>query len=152
MEGWTRLPDSSKAYDERAFNPACEVVEAEEHYMMSVDLPGMRKEDIQINVTDNILTISGERKREFASDKKDRVQRFEKSYGFFKRSFTLPATIDAEKVEARYEDGVLEVYLPKTQLAKPRQIEVQSGKAGGIFEKLLGTKKSTSESKDVRAN
>lgn len=127
---------------ERKFTPACEITESEDHYLMSIDLPGMKKEDIKVEVLDNVLTVSGERKREFTADKNERVQRFEKSYGYFKRSFTLPASIEVGKVEARYEDGVLELYLPKTQAAKPRQIEIQSGKSG-IFAKLLGMKKSS---------
>ena len=138
----------SEYYDERTFNPACEISETEEHFMMSVDLPGMKKSDIKIDVANDVLTISGERKRESTTDKKSKVQRFERSYGFFKRSFSLPATIDAEKVEARYEEGVLELYLPKVHTAKPRQIEIQSGKSG-IFDRLLGSKKNNQDAKDV---
>jgi HSP20 family protein len=77
------------------------------------------------------------------------VHRFEKSYGTFKRSFVLPNTISADKVEARYEDGVLELYLPKTEVAQAKKIEIQSGK-GGIFDKLLGDRKQAqSSNKDV---
>lgn len=126
------------AYDERSFSPATDVTETENHYLMSLDVPGMKREDLKIEVVDNVLTVSGERKRETASDKKERVQRFEKSYGFFKRSFSLPSTIDAEKVEARYDNGVLELYLPKVAQVKPRQIEVQSGK-DGFFSKLINS-------------
>jgi HSP20 family protein len=126
FDNWESGP-STRAYDEKTFDPAFEIAESGEHYLMSVDLPGMKKEDIKIEVSDNILTISGERKRE-SSDKN----------GFFKRSFTLPSSVETGKVEARYENGVLELYLPKTQVAKPRQIEVQSGKSG-IFSKLLGS-------------
>ncbi|UOF00114.1 Hsp20/alpha crystallin family protein [Bdellovibrio reynosensis] len=112
-------------YDERSFSPVCEISEAEEHYLLSVDLPGMKKSDIKIELVDKLLTISGERKRE-VSEKKETVQRYEKSYGFFKRSFTIPSSVDAEKVEARYEDGVLELFIPKAASAKPRQIEIQT--------------------------
>lgn len=147
FDDWNRVTPVTKAYDERAFEPACEVSESDEHYLMSLDLPGMKKEDIKIEMSDNLLTISGERRRENA-EKNQRVQRYEKSYGFFKRSFTLPASVEADKVEARYEDGVLELYLPKTHAAKPRQIEIQSEK-GGIFGKLLGSKKGHQEFKDV---
>jgi HSP20 family protein len=153
METWmndTGRVTTPRAYDERSFDPACDISEADEHYLMSLDLPGIKKDEINIEVNNNILTVSGERKRESASDKQ-KVQRFEKSYGFFKRSFTLPTSVDADKVEARYEDGVLELYLPKTQAAKPRHIEIQSGKGAGFFDKILGTKKNTSELKDVSA-
>lgn len=138
----------SRFYDERSFSPACEVAETDEHYLMSVDLPGMKKEDIKIEVKDNILTISGERKKETTSDSKSKIQRYERTYGFFKRSFSLPASLNSEAVEARYENGVLELYLPKSQAARSRQIEIQSGKAG-IFEKLLGSKKTSQDVKDV---
>ncbi|WP_409479505.1 Hsp20/alpha crystallin family protein [Pseudobdellovibrio sp. HCB154] len=126
-------------YDEREFAPASELTEEENHYMLSMDLPGMKKEDIKIEVADGTLVISGERKHEKRTDA-NQVHRFEKSYGTFKRSFVLPNTISADKVEARYEDGVLELYLPKTEVASARKIEIQSGK-GGIFDKLLGDRK-----------
>jgi HSP20 family protein len=120
---------TNAAYDERSFDPVCEISENDQHYLMSVDLPGMKKSDIKIEMNDKVLTVSGERKREVTG----------KSYGFFKRSFHLPTTVDAEKIEARYEDGVLELYLPKVEAAKPRQIEIQAGK-GGFFNKLLSPK------------
>lgn len=142
FDDWGRMTPA-RAYDERSFAPACGVSESDEHYSMSVDLPGMRKEDIKIEMFNNMLTISGERRRE-SSEKDKKVQRYEKSYGFFKRSFTVPSSIEADKVEARYEDGVLELYLPKAQAAKPRHIEIQSGKSG-IFDKLLGSKKNNQE-------
>lgn len=126
-------------YDERTFAPACEIAESTDHYLMSLDLPGMKKEDIKIEMVENVLTISGERKRQTPTDPTHKIQRYEKSYGFFKRSFTLPTTLDSSKVEARYENGQLELYLPKIQAAKPRQIEIQSDKSG-FFEKLLGSK------------
>ena len=99
-----------------SFEPAWDVTETEDHFLMSVDLPGMKKEEIRIELAKNTLQISGERKRG------------DKFYGSFKRSFTLPSTVDTDKVEASYENGVLELYVPKTQAAKPRMIEVQSGK------------------------
>lgn len=147
---WSRVTPETKVYDERTFHPACEVSESDEHYLMSVDLPGMKKEDIKIEMSDNLLTISGERKRE-QTEKNQKIQRHEKSYGFFKRSFTLPNSIEADKVEAHYENGVLELYLPKVQAARPRSIEIQSGKSG-FFEKLLGSKKTNQELKDVTAS
>lgn len=137
------------AYDERSFQPACEITESEEHYAMSVDLPGMRKEDIKVEMNGDVLTISGERKKETTS-RQERVQRYEKAYGFFKRSFTLPTSIAADRIEAHYENGVLELCLPKTQLAKPRQINVQSG-SGGLFNRFLGSKKVSADQKDDEA-
>ncbi len=147
FDEWNFANSPARELDGRSILPAFETTEADDHFLMSVDLPGVKKEDIKIEVTDNVLTVSGERKREVA-EKGQTVQKFGKAYGYFKRSFTLPASVDSEKVEARYEDGVLEVYLPKTQAAKTRQIEIQSGK-GGIFGKLLGSRKNNQELKDV---
>lgn len=108
--------------------PACEVSEDENKFLMSLDIPGMKKEDIKIEMVNNTLTISGERKRETPADETRKTQSFERSYGFFKRSFTLPTSIDVNQIQARYEDGVLELLLPKSPVAKPRQIEILSGK------------------------
>ena len=118
----------ARIYNDQTFGPACEISETEDHFHMSVDLPGMRQDEIKIEVINNQLVISGERKRETGADKSQKVQRFEKSYGAFKRSFTLPVTVNNEKIDAHYENGVLELFLPKAEVAKPRQIEIKAGK------------------------
>lgn len=128
----------SNIYDERTHNPACEILEGEDHFFISVDLPGMKIADLKIEISNNLLTVSGERKRETA-EKNQKFQHYEKAYGFFKRSFNLPA-VQADKIEARYESGVLELYVPKIASAKPRQIQVQMEKSG-FLEKILGSKK-----------
>jgi len=87
-----------------------------------VELPGMRKEDPDISLHDGTLTISGERKRE--SNNGETAQRTERYVGTFRRSTTLPARVDASKVSATYEDGILKVTLPKAEEAKPKQIQV----------------------------
>lgn len=130
---WERTPA------EKTFSPACDVTEDNEHYLMTIDLPGFKKEDIKIEMNDNVLTISGERRREVKQDE-GKAHRFERSYGTFKRSFSLPTTVSGDKIEANYEDGVLSLYLPKTPVAKARTIEIQS-KNGGFFDRLLGNKK-----------
>lgn len=111
----------------RTFNPACEVQEAEDHYVISLDVPGMKKDDLQVKMLDNVLTISGERKRDAKTSETYKVQAFEKSYGRFERSFALPEAIKGDEIEARFEDGVLEVRLPKRPAPQARQIEIQSG-------------------------
>lgn len=123
--------------DSNEFAPEFEVAEREDHFAISVDLPGMRKEDIKIEVLDRTLTLSGERRR------------FEKSYGTFKRTFMLPNTVNAEKIEANYEDGVLLLYVPKTQVAQARAIEIQSGKSSSLIEKFLGTKRTAQDATPV---
>ncbi len=140
LDDWSHSV-TNKYYSERTFSPASEITESGDYYLMSVDLPGLRQDDIKIEMANDVLTISGERKRATSG----------KSNGYFKRSFSLPEAVDADKIEARYESGVLELYLPKTPAAKPRQIQIQSGKPN-FFEKLLGSKKTNQELKDVTAS
>jgi HSP20 family protein len=87
-----------------------------------IELPGMRKEDIDISLHDGTLTISGERKREINNG--ETAQRTERYVGTFRRSITLPTRVDAGKVSATYQDGILKVTLPKAEEAKPKQIKV----------------------------
>jgi HSP20 family protein len=107
------------------FNPACEIDEQDDHVLISVDLPCISKDEVKVEVVDNRLVISGERKHE-----KESKARSEKFYGRFERSFALPTAIDVDKIEARYENGVLELAVPKAESAKPRTIQIQSGKEG----------------------
>lgn len=118
------------------FQPQVDMQENDEAFLLSVDLPGMRQEDVKIDLDGRVLTISGERKREDHSNNNG-VTRVERSYGKFARSFSLPETIDIEKIEANLEDGVLRLALPKSEQVKPRTIEVKAGKPG-FFSKLLG--------------
>lgn len=148
LEQWMKQP---VGYSETRFDPATEFMEADDHYMMSVDLPGMKKDDIKIEVNDQVLTLSGERKREMESDKKYRFQRYEKAYGFFKHSFTIPTSIQIDQIEARYENGVLELYLPKKVTAQPRKVEIRTGQEG-FFGKFLGGKKSSTSAKEISAS
>ncbi|UYL07525.1 Hsp20/alpha crystallin family protein [Bdellovibrio sp. SKB1291214] len=102
------------------FSPSVDIEEKENAYIVTTDLPGFKKEDIKIEMADNVLTISGERIKE-AGDKKYS----ERSYGKFQRTFSLPVHVAADKIEAAYKDGVLEVTLPKAENAKSRSIKVQ---------------------------
>lgn len=129
FEGFDRAPTPSAKAE--IFNPHWEVSETEEHYLMSVDLPGVKKEDIKIEMNQNVLSISGERK-------------YETGVRAFNQRFSLPNTVDANKIEARHEDGVLNLYVPKTTVAKARKIEIQS-QNGGFFDKLLGNNKEAKE-------
>lgn len=123
------------------FKPGFDVEETDEAILLTVDLPGLKKEDVNISLTDNVLTLSGERKLERGNKG---AGRYERSYGRFQQSFTLPGTVDPSRVEAHLEDGVLHVALPKSEKAKPRNIQVQTGK-GGFFSKLIGKKSEESE-------
>lgn len=126
------------------FQPRCDISEHKDHYLVSFDMPGMKKEDIKIEAKENQLFITGERHREMKGEEnQDGFQHFERSYGKFQRVFSLPKTINAEKIEAHYEDGVLNLALPKVEEPKGRSIEIQSGKPG-IFSRLVGTDKKES--------
>lgn len=104
--------------------PALDAFEDKDRYIVSVELPGMKKEDINVTVHDGVLTVSGERKSE--KDVKDgMIHRTERFYGRFSRSVSLPSAVKADKVAASYKDGVLNVEIPKAEEAKPRQVEVK---------------------------
>jgi len=134
--------------DKQWYMPNFDVNETEDAYFLSVDLPGVKKDDVTIDLSDNVLTVSGERKHEYETQNKG-SRRFEQSYGQFTRSFTLPAAVDAEKVEANLEDGVLKIALPKSEQTKPHKIQVQSGRSG-LFSKLIGSSdKKEKKEKDV---
>ncbi len=134
------------------FQPSCDVNETKDHYLVSFDMPGVKKEDIKIEVQGNELVISGERQRELSEQDGETTLRVERSYGKFERSFTLPASINSEKIEAHYENGVLNVALPKAEAAKSRTVQIQTGQ-GGLLSKLLGSKKETTkEMKDVKVS
>ena len=104
------------------WSPALDLYESGDHFVAVVELPGMPKEKIDISLHDGTLTISGERKRE--SNNGETAQRTERYVGTFRRSITLPTRVDAGKVSATYQDGILKVTLPKAEEAKPKQIKV----------------------------
>jgi len=103
--------------------PPVDVVEEPERLVFRAEIPGVAREDIDIKFENGTLTLRGEKKteQEIQGETTHRVERF---YGSFARSFVLPATIDAGKIQARYKDGVLELVLPKAEVAKPRKIQI----------------------------
>lgn len=104
--------------------PQTDLSETEDAFHIRLDVPGMSSEDININLQDRMLTISGTRESEQTEEGEDYV-RVERTFGNFHRSFTLPNDVDEENVEATYENGVLSIHVPKTEESKPRQIEIQ---------------------------
>jgi HSP20 family protein len=108
-----------------AFRPAVDVYEDSEAVHLDVELPGIKAEDIKVDVEGDVLTIRGERKRENTS-KKDGYQRFERAYGSFSRAFSLGQDVDAENVVAKYEHGVLKLSLNKKAASKRREIAVKA--------------------------
>jgi HSP20 family protein len=106
------------------WSPLVDITEDEKEYLVKAELPEMKKEEIKINVQDDVLSISGERRYE-KEEKGKKYHRVERAYGSFMRSFTLPEDADGSKVSAEYKDGVLNVRLPKSEKAKPKAIEVK---------------------------
>ena len=103
--------------------PAIEVKELPEKFVLKVELPGVKREDIKLEVSDNVLTISGERKEE-KEEKDAQYYRREIVYGSFSRSIQLPPNVDPEKISAKLENGVLTVDIPKTEKAKAKEIPI----------------------------
>lgn len=105
------------------WSPALDVHDEKDNLVVQVELPGMKKDGINISLHDGVLTISGERKAE-RDQKEGETFRSERYFGKFQRSVTLPTQVDGDKVQAAYKDGVLTVTLPKAEAAKPKQISV----------------------------
>jgi len=107
-----------------AWVPAVDIFEtADNTVVLKAELPEMKREDIRVTVENNTLTIEGERKLA-AGNETDKYHRVERGYGAFSRRFTVPSTVDAGRVEATYQDGVLTVKLPRREESKPRQIQI----------------------------
>lgn len=120
------LTPSSFSASPKILGAACELSETADSFSLKFDLPGLSKEDIKIDLSDNRITVSGERKEERSEkDKKHRTQYSEVSYGSFSRSYSFPTPVDANKVDAKYADGVLSITVGKSADNQTRQIAVQ---------------------------
>jgi len=104
--------------------PSVDVAEDPERYLIKVEIPEVKREDVKVDVQDGVLTIHGERKQE-KEEKGKRFHRIERSYGTFLRSFTLPDDVDGSQIVAEFKDGILNVTLPKSEAARPKAIEVK---------------------------
>lgn len=105
--------------------PPVDIFEDNDKYIVKAEVPGMRKEDLNVSLDGNTLNISGERKAE-EEKREGESYRSERYFGHFQRSVTLPMAVKAEKIEASYKDGVLSIQLPKSEEAKPKQIQVKT--------------------------
>ena len=112
--------------ESRRWVPQMDLVEAEDHFVLKADLPGLDEGDVSIEVQDGTLTISGERKAEHESRERG-WYRIERSFGSFSRSLTLPDRVDPDGISASFDRGVLEVRIPKPEEHKPRRVEIQAG-------------------------
>jgi len=113
-----------------SFAPAVDVYEDEHNVTLKIEVPGIDEKDIDVRIESNTLTVHGERKIE-KEEKEENYRRVERQYGSFTRTFNLPPTVDAEKVQADYDKGVLNITLPKKAEAKPKQIKVNVGQSAG---------------------
>jgi HSP20 family protein len=128
MPGIRQVQDTlSRLFTEpnsRPWTPAVDILETENELIVKMDIPEVELKDVDIRLENHTLTVKGERKFENLADSKA-YHRIERSYGTFARTFTLPDTVDTEKVRADYKNGVLAIVLPKKELAKPRTIKVE---------------------------
>ena len=113
-----------------SFAPSVDVYEDEHNFTLKIEVPGIDEKDIDVRLENNTLTVHGERKIE-KDEKEENYRRVERHYGSFTRTFTLPTTVDSEKVAATYDKGVLKIALPKKAEAKPKQIKVNVGGVNG---------------------
>ena len=118
-------PKKVKAKEEGEWFPAVDITETDEGIVVSAEIPGMNSKDIDISLSEGVLIIQGERKFAKETSEETYIQ-IERSYGTFRRTFTIPRTIDQEKIKASYKDGVLRVVLPKKEKIHPKQISVET--------------------------
>jgi HSP20 family protein len=126
--GRTPLVPFEESLSDWEFGPPVYIYEDDQRLTFKVEVPGIDEKDIKVEIENNVLTVRGERK--FEKDvKEENFRRMERHYGAFSRSFTLPSTVDAEKIDANYVQGVLAIQMPKRAEAKPKQIKVNVAKA-----------------------
>jgi HSP20 family protein len=119
----TFFSDNGEELAGRTWTPPVDIQETDDAYRIHAELPGLTREDIQITLENNVLRLSGERKFEKDATKEN-YHRIERTYGTFTRSFALPTQVSPEKVEAKFDNGVLSVTVPKAEQAKPRRIVI----------------------------
>ena len=119
-----------------SWNPSVDIFEDKENLVLEAELPGMKREDFELSIENNVLTLRGERKFEKKTEG-DNYHRIERGYGSFTRSFTLPQTVTAEGAKAEFDNGILRVLLPKREETKARKIEITGG---GAEPKTIDTK------------
>jgi HSP20 family protein len=121
-------PQGSGRATTTAWAPALDISERKDAYLVTVELPGVEPDDLQITLEDGLLTIQGE--RQFTQESSEQqFHRVERRYGAFRRSITLPAQVQAEQIEASFDNGVLQIMVPKMEEAKPKRIQVRPGRA-----------------------
>ena len=127
----------------RRWHPPMDLLETDDHFVLRADLPGLSEEDVKVELEDNVLTISGERRHEQES-KKGGYYRIERAFGTFARTLTLPDGVDADGVQASFDKGVLEVSIPKPEQRKPRRVAITVGDQPATIEARAGEQAATS--------
>jgi HSP20 family protein len=117
----------------RRWVPAMDLVETDDQLVLKADLPGLDREDVNIEVKDGVLTVGGERKAEH-EERADGFYRVERAFGAFSRSMSLPQQVDAERISASFDKGVLEVRIPKPEERKPHRVEIGASTVDGTAE------------------
>lgn len=146
-DDWGRLFNGSLARSGRGFVPAVDVIEQDDAYVLKAEVPGMTAEQIELQVENDVLTLRGEQKAEH-SEERQGYRRIERSYGTFARSFVLPQGTNVEAIDARVDNGVLTVSIPKVASAAPRKLQVKSG---GLVEKAKKMFKSGDKAQNANA-
>ncbi len=123
-DAFPRARDLEEGLSRGAWRPAVDIYEGETAVILKAELPGIRKEDVTVEIKDNVLTITGERTAD-AKVQAEKYYRRERTYGTFSRSFNLQYAVNPDKIKARFKDGVLEIELPKPEEEKPKQINVK---------------------------
>ena len=126
-------PQSGVEGGGRRWVPATDLVEEGDHYVLRADVPGVSEDDVKVELEDNVLTVSGERKSEH-EQRKNGYYRIERASGRFARSLTLPEGVDAASIKARFENGVLEVSIPKPAERKPHRVAIDVGEKSPVLE------------------
>jgi len=142
----------TRAFDDEgigrgAWAPSVDIYENKDQIVLEAELPGMKQDDFDLSIENNVITLRGERKFE-KTDEGDNYHRVERSYGSFTRSFTLPQTVSAEGATAEYNNGVLRVTLPKREETKARRIQV-SGTGTGATQKTIDTTAESGKAKEA---
>lgn len=127
-KSWNPFQDWEKEvekmfYSDNSFVPACEIFEGDKAFGITLDVPGMKKEDLNLEVKDNQLYITGERSDGTKSEK-GTILKSERRYGKFSRVFTLPQNVNSDSIQARFENGVLELIIPKEEKTQPKKIQI----------------------------
>jgi HSP20 family protein len=107
--------------------PSADVMETADDIRVSLEMPGLRPEDVEVSLENNVLTVSGEKRADREQQREHRWHLSERRYGRFVRTFVLPKEVDQDRIQATFEHGVLEVSIPKSEKAKPRRVQIQSG-------------------------